>query len=124
MDHYRDDQSSTTVRSSGSGSRSGIPDDDMEEKENLLESGIRTHSPFPPSKSQKNQRRSRLAILSLPCTTFFLALSNVLLLAALVAATLRPITTTAGTITTPSGATWETKQAKKFPEQPPWEPQV
>lgn len=123
MDHYRDDQS--TLRSSGSvsGSRSRIPDDDMdmEEKENLLESGgIRTHSP--PPKSQKNQRRSKLAILSLPCTTFFLALSNVLLLAALVAVTLRPMTTTiTGTATTPAGAT---PAAKKFPEQPPWEPQV
>lgn len=123
MDQYRDDQSTLRSSGSGSGSRSGIPDDDMEEKENLLESGIRTHFP-PPQKSQK-MRRSKLAILSLPCTTFFLALSNVLLLAALVAVTLRPITTmTTTTRTSPAGATSGTEQANKFPEQPPWEPQV
>ncbi|KAK1774682.1 hypothetical protein QBC45DRAFT_424309 [Copromyces sp. CBS 386.78] len=106
MDHYRDDQSTLPSSCSGSGSRSGIPDDDdddMEEKENLLESGTR---------SQKKIRSRLLAIPSLPsCTTFFLALSNVLLLAALVAVTLRPTTTTARTST-------------KFPEPPPWEPQV
>lgn len=125
MDHYRDDQS--TLRSSGSVSgsvsRSDLADVDMEqeEKENLLESGATRSHP-------SSKPKSRLAILSLPCTTFFLALSNVLLLAALVAITLRPITTTAAgtTAATPAAAASGTEQhpLKKYPEQPPWEPQV
>lgn len=117
MDHYRDDQSSTTVRSSGSGSH--IVDDDMEEKENLLESNLPRTTP---GQQKREKRSSRLAILSLPCTTLFLALSNILLLAALVAVTLRwPITTTTPA---PSGTEHPTGPLKKFPEQPPWEPQV
>lgn len=107
MDHYRDDRS--TLRSSASGSQ--IADDDMEEKENLLESGTALSPP---------QKQGRLAVLSLPCTTFFLALSNILLLTALVVVTLRPITTATTTTIGAPGV----EQARKFPEQPPWEPQV
>ncbi|EAA30505.2 hypothetical protein GE21DRAFT_10632 [Neurospora crassa] len=114
MDHYRDDQSSTTVRSSASGSN--MVDDDMEEKENLLES----NPPRTPGK-RTNTRRGRLMILSLPCTTFFLALSNVLSLAALVAVTLRPIATTT---TVPVSSTTAEQPPRQYPEQPPWEPQV
>lgn len=112
MDHYRDDQSSTTVRSSASGSH--MVDDDMEEKENLLDS----NSPRTPGQ-RTNMRRGRLAILSLPCTTFFLALSNVLLLASLVAVTLRPMTTTV-----PISSPTAEQPPRQYPEQPPWEPQV
>lgn len=107
MNHYSDD--SSTLRSSASGSH--IVDDDMEEKENLLESGAARSAP---------QKKSKLAILSLPCTTFFLALSNVLLLAALAVVAVRPITTATTATTGAPGA----EQARKYPEQPPWEPQV
>ncbi|KAK3400716.1 hypothetical protein B0T20DRAFT_151705 [Sordaria brevicollis] len=103
MDHYRDD--SSTHRSSASGSH--MADDDMEEKENLLETGA-TRSP--------PQKKSTFSIMSLPCTTFFLALSNVLLLAALAVVAVRPMTKIRGT----PGV----QQAINFPEQPPWEPQV